>query len=109
VNPSGLGLVPAWEVELSSGERWGSVTGGAGRLRLSAYAAKTGAQHLEPSGAEDAFLDSSAWEAGLGIGVEPLKGLRLGGALGWSQLDLEGRRRRRRRRGDHRGPPTTGT
>jgi hypothetical protein len=92
-NPSGLLLVPAREVELSGGERWGSVCGGSGRLRLAVYAAKTGEQRLEPSGAEDAFLGSSVWEAGLAVGVEPITGLRLGGALAWSHLGLDGRRR----------------
>jgi hypothetical protein len=93
-NPAGLVLIPAWEVELSTGERWAAVSGSAlGHLHLSAYAAKTGAQHVDVAGSPGAFLDSSAWEAGFGLGVEPFRGLKVGGAVAWSHLGMEGLRR----------------
>jgi hypothetical protein len=85
VNPAGLVLIPARELELSSGERWGSVATSVKRvLHLAAYAARTGDQEV---------LDSTTWEAGLGFGVEPVKRVKLGATLAWSHLSLDGLRR----------------
>lgn len=90
-NPAGLVLIPAWEVEFSTGEPWLAVSsGGLRHVRLSAYAAKIGEQHVEGGGTQDGFLDSSVREVGLGFGVEPFRGVKLGGTVAWSLLSMEG-------------------
>jgi hypothetical protein len=83
-NPAGLVQIPAWEVDLSTGERWAALSGGGlGRLRLSAYVTNTGDQRLE-------LLDSSSREAGLAFGAQPFPRVKVGGALAWSHLSADG-------------------
>lgn len=97
VNPAGLALIPSWEVDLSSGERWVAVSGQARRhLTLSAYATKLGEQEVQPAGLDGApsgSLASSEREAGLGFGAEPVRRVRIGATVAWSHLSLDGLRR----------------
>jgi hypothetical protein len=96
VNPAGLALIPSWEVDLSSGERWAALSSHPLRhLTLSAYATKVGEQQVESvglDGAPSGSLASSEWEAGLGFGAEPVRRVRVGAAVAWSHLSLDGHR-----------------
>lgn len=97
-NPAGLALIPSWEVGLSSNRTWLGVAGGRmGWLRVAAYLAQTDEARVEPEDAAarpGTFLESSVWEAGLGVAAQPAKRLKLGASLAWSRLSLEGRRTR---------------
>jgi hypothetical protein len=91
VNPAGLALIPLAEISLSSGRPWLGAGTGRRFVRVAAYGAQTGAQRLERSAAGGS-LESSVWEAGLGVAVEPIPRVMIGGSLAWSRLRLEGQR-----------------
>src|SRR5262245_33685488 len=96
VNPAGLTLIPVRESSISSGGPWLGVASAARGFRLAGYLARTRDTRAEwegpaaASGVESGFLDSSVWEAGLAVGVEPARRVRLGASLAWSRLDVDG-------------------
>jgi hypothetical protein len=94
VNPAGLALIPSWEADLSSGERWAALSSHPiHHVTLSAYATSLGDQDLETAphdGAPGTSLASSEWEAGVGFGAEPLPRVKIGAAVAWSHLSLDG-------------------
>jgi hypothetical protein len=84
-NPAGLAQIPVTEIDLSSGKPWAAAARSLTWLRVSAYVAKADEQQTGPGG-----LESSVWEAGLGLGVQPLSGIRVGATMTRSRLRLEG-------------------
>jgi hypothetical protein len=92
VNPAGLALIPLTEIGVSSGHPWFGAGGGFAHVRLGAYAAQTDAQRLEPAAPSGGSLESSVWEGALGVGLEPLPRVMVGGTLAWSRLRLQGSR-----------------
>jgi hypothetical protein len=84
-NPAGLAQIPVTEIDLSSGRPWMAAARSLTWLRVSAYVTKSDEQETGPGG-----LESSVWEAGLGLGVEPRSGMRVGMSLARSRLRLEG-------------------
>lgn len=94
-NPAGLTLIPVKELGLSSGRPWLGVAAGGQTLRLAAYYTETRDSRAEwdepnPRGNASGFLDSSAWEAGFAVGVQPLPRFRVGASVAWSRLSLDG-------------------
>ena len=113
VNPAGLTLIPVKELGLSSGRLWMSAAAGGQKLRLAAYYTKTRDSRAEwdetgPRGAANGFLDSSAWEAGLAVGSQPLPRFRVGASVAWNRLSLDGEDARSEVEGQIRGTTVRG-
>ena len=93
-NPAGLTLIPVREVGLSSGGFWLGAAAGGRIARVAAYLTETSdtRQEWNETGpaAASGVLETSVWEAGVGVGVMPLRRVRLGASLAWSRLSVAG-------------------
>lgn len=102
INPAGLTLIPVNEVGLSSGRPWFGVGigGGGPRFRVAGYAAEIDGTRVEVdqqagagSSGRGGFLESSSWEAGLAVGSQVLRRLKVGAAVNWTAPSMDGERR----------------
>jgi hypothetical protein len=92
-NPAGLTLIPISEIGISSGRPWIGAGFGRTRLRVAGYVTQTEETHADlAAAASGGFRDSSAWEAGLGVGVEVHPRLKLGASAAWSRFHLQAQR-----------------
>jgi hypothetical protein len=94
-NPAGLTLIPISEIGLSSGRPWLGAGFGRTRLRVAGYLTQADETHDELAASVSAtggFRDSSTWEAGLGVGVEVHRRLKLGVSAAWSRFHLQAER-----------------
>lgn len=94
-NPAGLVLTPVTEIGLSSGRPWLAAASGRKGLRIAGYVGRTDEARVELGDTQLAgqgSLESNIFEAGLAAAVELHPRLKLGGALAWSRLRLDGER-----------------
>jgi hypothetical protein len=75
VNPAGLALVPAWELNLSSLRAWAGAAGGTRKVRVAAYASATDSRSGAQGGGR---LSAEMSEIGLAAGATLLPRLSVG-------------------------------
>src|SRR5262245_46941711 len=89
VNPAGLTQIPLTELSVSSGRPWFAVAAGERRLRLAAYFNQAEQDSLPSDELARSTLQPSVWEAGLAVGVRPLRRFRVGATVAYRHLRVE--------------------